>query len=119
MSNLATKFAALRAKQELSKPMPLRTFLYIYSRARHDCYIEEFLGAKALIKYLGKPELPVKQYPEILNPSFSVPILLGGGYDSQQLACLLAEEGTNYFTEYRQIRNAIYFVMKELITEMY
>ena len=122
---LAAKLEALRVSREQAAPLPLKVLLFIYSNATYDCTYNYNLGTKALLKYLGSPEIPYKEYPEISNSGFRVPVLLGGGYNSQELARLIAGSRTDYKTsaEYliklRHIRNAIYFVTRDLIVEMY
>ena len=121
-SSLGSRLEELRL---LKAPTPLATFLYIYTLATQDCVIENSLGTRALLVYLGKPSLPVEKYPEILNPKFSVPTLLRG-YNGQELARLIAGDSAEYsscneyIAELRKISNAIYFVMtKEIIYEVY
>lgn len=102
----------------IRQPSPLSLFLTIYSKANHECYINHMEGARALKEWLGQIDLPIERYPEILNTNFYVPRLLAG-YESQQIAIVLSG-GRTYGKSYRQIHNAIYFVMsREIISELY
>lgn len=78
-TNLAAKFAALKEQantslsspEHASIPTPLATFLYIYSLATYECYIDYMHGAKALAKFLAPIEIPaprydIRKYPNLL-----------------------------------------------------
>jgi hypothetical protein len=104
MSSILDRLHSLRAKaeehdpsprSEIRTPTPLATFLLIYSRATHDCYINYNEGAKALHEWLSPISYPVEKHPDIDNPAFKVPYLLRG-YASAELCRVLAGERSAY-----------------------
>lgn len=112
---MTSNLEALKLSRSAS---PLSLYLTIYTKASHECYINYMEGAKVLADWLGKIELPVERYPEILNTNFSVPRLLYG-YEQQELAKILTQ-GRTYGKTYKHMVNAIYFVMsKEVIHNVY
>ena len=65
----------LQALTDSNKATPLWVFLYIYSVAERDSYVDYMEGAKTLHSYLtNKGTLPLDYqtnlYPEIDNPNF-------------------------------------------------
>ncbi len=127
---LLAKLSALREKVKAEDPCPrsdsrqqstLATFLLLYSRADSECYIDYMQGAKDLLAWLTSNGsipllIPVEKYPEIENPKFIVPRLLGG-YETGELAKIIAG---NKDSDIARMRRAIYFVMtKEVIYEMH
>ena len=70
-------------------PVPLSTFLLIYCRARHECYIDYMEGAKALHDYLtagGLIPLAIDLPPRDSN--YRLPPLYGN-YEIQGLAKII------------------------------
>ena len=97
-------FAALRAelaardpnpRSELDTPTSLATFLLIYSRAEHECYVDYMQGAKDLAEWLAPIEYPDFAF---IDDRYKVPSLLKG-YSSIQIAEIISKstlvEGDN------------------------
>jgi len=131
--------AELRAKSALADPSPrsedtssatLATFLLLYSKASHDCYIDYNQGTKDLLAWLtnnGTAPLDwqVEKYPEIENTNFKVPRLCGG-YESSEVAKIITGSERSYpdFESYlaaiARAERAIYFTMtKQVVYELY
>ena len=89
MSSLAERLASIREnantspRSETIEATPLRTFLFLYTKANTECYEEYMEGAKALYKYLAPLYFPY--IPAIYNIDCPVPSLLRG-YESLELA---------------------------------
>ncbi len=81
-------------------PTPLATYLYIYSYASLECYINYMEGAIALAKYLA----PI----DIQAGNFAVPDILAS-YELMELASILKPHTVDhYLITTPQIENAIY-----------
>ncbi|RLB63942.1 MAG: hypothetical protein DRH08_10410, partial [Deltaproteobacteria bacterium] len=70
------------------KPTPLATFLYIYSHAQHDCFIDYMEGAKLLAVWLDKLVITKQE-------SVQVPAMLRT-YELVQLAKIIHPQNTNF-----------------------
>ena len=94
------KFKQNRAA--LAIPTPLATYLYIYTHASYDSYINYMEGAKALAKYLA----PI--YIGNLVYDFVIPDMLAS-YELMELAKVLQPHTTApHNINTIQIENAIY-----------
>lgn len=89
---------ALTQYRESLKPTPLATYLYIYTHAHHEAYIDYMEGARALAKYLA----PI----DIEKINIEIPDILAS-YDLQQVAKVLQPHTVIPLDTY-QIENAIY-----------
>ena len=91
-SDLAERLASIREKAASvdttcysegdKKPFPLSTFLILYHKANHECYIDYMEGAKALHSWLtneGKLPLDLEEdkYPRLKREDFKHSSLLG------------------------------------------
>lgn len=74
--------------ESIGVPTPLSTFLLLYSKSQHDCYIEYMEGARALYAFLSPVEYP-EEYLRAIDENYTVPSLLKG-YESSQLATIVA-----------------------------
>lgn len=98
------KLAAQNPLSELaSTPVPLATFLTIYSQAEADCYTEYMEGARRLYKYLSPLDYCWDQYPAALSLDFRVPELLLT-YPAGELASIIAPKATPTSTDPLVIR---------------
>ena len=84
----------------LAIPTPLATYLYIYTHASYECYINHMEGAKALAKYLAPIDIDIQiivsAMPDILC-----------SYELVSLAKVLKPHTTIPLSA-NQIENAIY-----------
>ncbi len=82
-------------------PTSLAVFLYIYTHASYDCYIDHMAGAKALARYLAPIDIPVVS-------TIPVPDILVS-YELQELAKVLKPHTTIPLSiSINQIESAIY-----------
>lgn len=95
-------------------PFPLSTFLTIYTKANHSCYINYMEGAKILYNWLtnnGKIPLDYQldKHPRIEDITFTVPRLLNGGYEGSELCKILDKK--QHRGDWRRTERAIFFTM--------
>jgi hypothetical protein len=138
-SLLLERMDALRQQAKQDDPSPrsadssrstLATFLLLYSKASHDCYIDYNQGTKDLLSWLtsnGTAPLDweAEKYPEIENTRFKVP-RLSCGYESSEVAKILASSRASYpnsdlyLAAVARAERAIYFTMtKQVVYELY
>lgn len=77
-------------------PFPLETFIDMYIAYRRTCYVNYMEGTKLLYKWLS----PISKPPTENIPSYSK---LLGGYETQQLAIILAANTNTYRDHYNYI----------------
>ncbi|RLE97817.1 MAG: hypothetical protein DRJ63_08595 [Thermoprotei archaeon] len=81
----------LSSRSSALNSTPLWTLLHIYNKAKHECYINNMEGAKALIAYLS----PIKLfYSDEYLDSITIPPMFKT-YSLQQLAKYVAGYGDN------------------------
>ncbi len=89
-------------------PTSLATFLYIYTHASHECYIDYMAGARVLASYLAPIDLCMDTHLDMDRVSLIIPDLLVS-YELMELAKVLQPHTTaphNISTH--QIEYAIY-----------
>ena len=95
-----------------AKPFTLSFYLYLYNRARHDCYTNYMEGAKKLFLFLTSDEtvplnLEISKYPEIENPCYPLHTLVLS-YELNQLAIILSGKKNEYnYEEHRRMKRAM------------
>ena len=126
----AAKASDPSSRSEVTTPSTLATFLLLYSRASHDCYIDYNQGTKDLLLWLtNNGTVPLdwqtEKYPEIDNPGCPVP-RLSKGYESSEVAKILAGKQSSYpnydtwLAAVARAERAIYFTMtKQVVYELY
>lgn len=113
MSDLATRMAKIKETSNQSprsssiNPSPLSLFLYIYSKASHDCYINYMQGAKDLYSWLTSNGLAPLEIEEN-TPEFKIPHLLTS-YPINELVKILS--GSNDLDKQARIHRAILTVL--------
>ena len=55
---MSTRLEALGNLKASLAPTPLWVYLYLYTKADRECYLNYMEGAKALARWLGKIEMP-------------------------------------------------------------
>lgn len=98
-----------------AKPFTLTTFLQLYTKANHECYINYMEGAIALHSWLTSEgtiplDFQVAKYPRIEDIFFTPPRLIDGGYESSEVAKIINNEKP------LKAKRAIYLTMIGLYT---
>ena len=89
---------ALAAFKAARVPTALATYMCLYEKSQHECYIDYLEGAEALAAYLRPIEVPV------MSPT--APRMLRS-YEMYELAKILIRYSSNPLT-WQQAENAIY-----------
>lgn len=125
MSALTDRLASLKSthnhsvKSKDKTPTPLWVFLYIYTQASHECYINYMEGAEKLHKYLAPIAMPTHT---AVDENYAVPDILRT-YEMTKLAELLIPKekmSDVYLAKLLKAERAILYSMyKEVIPLMY
>jgi len=78
---MSTRLEALGNLKASLAPTPLWVYLYIYTKADRECYLNYMEGAKALARWLGKIEVPAD------TSDIEIPSLLCN-YETQELEAI-------------------------------
>ena len=120
MQDVQKRLVALSEKynkktfSESTAPTPLSTFLLLYIKARHTCYIDYMKGAKALHDWLTSNRKIPLEWDICWDGDRRVPTSLDS-YELQQLAKIVV--GTDNLTDIAVTKYAIFRTLLELANE--
>lgn len=118
-NSLQSRLAALKSTnsvqqesiEECKIETPLWVFLYIYLRARRECYIDYMEGAKALAEFLNPIKIPSNFESKFIN----LPPLYRGSYEVVELVKILSKDQFN-LSEREYVEYAIYYTLTQQMT---
>lgn len=104
-------------------PTPLWVLLYIYSKARKECYVMYLDGAEAVFNWLTNDRKVPLEIPPIPE-DYRLPDLLGCNYEARELAKIIVgsvidtDDFDKWLTDVAKMDWAIQHVMQDKVRNL-